>query len=242
MKEQEPLTIKQKEFNNAMKSYHSHRYYKYIYKFISVTILILQFILFIKLWGLDVTWYGSIFAIFIAYFLTDFINGWVHMYMDNNDNYTSLWGSFIASFHLHHKTTKYKDANILIIYFNESGAKFWLVPYLLVVLWLSYISINSFILLILILIGIFSSIAEVSHYLCHNSTSKLVITLQKYHILLSLKHHQRHHENENQSYAFLNGSSDFILDYIAQKLYTGYKNGSDKHFEKYKGVGTDNRV
>ena len=163
------------------------------------------------------------------------------MYMDNNHNYTAMWGSFIASFHLHHKTTKYKDANLLLIYFNESGAKFWLVPYLLIVLWLSFLGINPFVLLILILIGILSSVAEVSHYLCHNGSSKLVLLLQKYRILLSESHHQRHHQNENQSYAFLNGSSDFILDLIAKKFYKGYKEGSDKHFEHYEGRGTDNR-
>ncbi len=241
MKNKKHHTTKQQEFNKAMESYHSHRYYQYIYKLISVSVLSLQFVLFIKLWGLDLSWYGSLFALFIAYFLTDFINGWVHMYMDNNDNYTSIWGSFIASFHLHHKTTKYKDAHILLIYFNESGAKFWLVPYLLLVLLLSSLSINPFILLIFILIGILSSVAEVSHYLCHNSHSKFIAILQKYRILLPMSHHQRHHQNENESYAFLNGSSDFILDIIAQKFYKGYKNGSDKHFERYDGTGTDNR-
>ena len=92
------------------------------------------------------------------------------------------------------------------------------------------------------MIGILSSVAEVSHYLCHNGSSKLVKTLQKYHILLSITHHEHHHQNENQSYAFLNGSSDFILDLIAKKLYSGYKDGSDKHFEHYEGIGTNNRI
>lgn len=236
-----PFTSKQQEFNKAMESYHNHRYHQYIYKLVSMTILTLQLVLFFQLWGLNVSWYGFLFAFFIAYFLTDFINGLVHMYMDNNDDYSSIWGSFIASFHLHHKTSKYKDANLLLIYFNESGAKFWLVPYLLVVLWLSSLAINHFTLLVLILIGILSSVAEVSHYLCHNGTSELVARLQKYRIFLPVSHHQRHHQNENQSYAFLNGSSDFIIDRIAQKLYTGYKNGSDRHYEKYESAGTDNR-
>ncbi len=241
MKNQTSLTGKQREFNKAMESYHSHNYYQYIYRLISVTIVTLQFVLFVKFWGLNLSLSGSLIALFIAYFLTDFINGYVHMYMDNNDSYTSVWGSFIASFHLHHKTNKYKDAHILLIYFNESGAKFWLVPYLLLVLILSYLSINQFILFILILIGILSSLAEVSHYLCHNDHSKFVTTLQKYRILLPVLHHERHHQNENENYAFLNGSSDFILNVIAKKFYKGYKDGSDKHFERYEGMGTDNR-
>jgi len=235
------LKKKQKEFNKAMDDYHSHPYYQYIYKCISISVVVLQFLLILEIFELNISWYSSILALFIAYFLTDFINGWVHMYMDNNDNYSYPWGSFIASFHLHHQTSKYKNANLLFIYFNESGAKFWLVPYLLVVLWLSSLNIDPFTLLVLILIGILSSVAEVSHYLCHNGSSKLVTTLQKYRILLPMSHHEHHHKEENQSYAFLNGSSDFILDFIAKKLYRGYKEGSDKHFETYKGTGTDNR-
>ncbi len=235
------LIIKQQEFNDAMKSYHKHSYYGYIYKLVSVAVVTLQAILIVKLWGLDISWYAASVALFIAYFITDFINGLVHMYMDNNDNYTSVWGSFIASFHLHHKTTKYKDANLILIYFNESGAKFWLVLYLLALLLISTVNINSFLLIVLILVGVLSSVAEVSHYLCHNSSSKLVKLLQKYRILLPVAHHQKHHDNENESYAFLNGTSDFIIDDIAKKLYSGYKNGSDKHFEEYDGVGTSNR-
>ena len=234
-------TIKQKEFNQAMKAYHSHDYYQYIYKLVSFLNVSLQLILLVKAFFLDITWYGFFMALFIAYFLTDFINGLVHMYMDNNDQYNSKWGAFIASFHLHHQTEKYRDANLFLIYFNESGAKFWLVPYQLLVLVLSTFALNHVLLLILIMIGILSSVAEVSHYLCHNKESKFIALLQKYRILLPMSHHKKHHENENESYAFLNGSSDFIIDVIAKKLYMGYKNGTDKHFEKYEGTGTMNR-
>ena len=179
--------------------------------------------------------------VFVAYFLTDFINGLVHMYVDNNDNYNSIWGPFIASFHLHHKTEKYKDANIPLIYFNESGTKFWLVPYLFIVILLSLTSINPSVLLLLIYIGILSSVAEVSHYLCHNANSNFITKLQKYRLLLPMSHHVKHHQYDNQSYAFLNGTSDFIIDWIAKKLYRGYKSGTDEHFETYDGTGTDNR-
>jgi len=234
-------TVKQKEFNRAMKIYHSHNYYQYIYKLVSILNVSLQLILVFKAVSLDITWYGFFMALFIAYFLTDFINGLVHMYMDNNDNYSSKWGPFIASFHLHHQTQKYKDANLFFIYFNESGAKFWLVPYLLSVLLLSTSALPSFLLLLFIMIGILSSVAEVSHYLCHNGESKFITLLQKYRILLPMSHHRQHHVNENEGYAFLNGSSDFIIDIIAKKLYKGYKNGTDKHFESYNGKGTSNR-
>jgi hypothetical protein len=224
-----------------MDKFNSQNYYQNIYKLVSVLNVSMQIILLFILFSLNLQWYFYIIGLFIAYFLTDFINGLVHMYMDNNDNYNSIWGPFIASFHLHHKTQMYKDANIFLIYFNESGAKFWLVPYLAIVILLSLSQINTFVLHLLIYIGILSSFAEVSHYLCHNRNSNLVKSLQKYRILLPTKHHAKHHRFDNQSYAFLNGTSDFIIDKIAKKLYKGYKDGSDEHFKKYDGEGTKNR-
>jgi len=234
-------TIKQEQFNLAMHKYESEKHYKYIYKAVSIFNVSMQIVLLFMLFSLEISWYLYLIGFFMAYFLTDFINGLVHMYMDNNDNYNSIWGPFIASFHLHHKTEKYKKSNIFLIYFNESGAKFWLVPYLFLVLLLSFTPINSFLLLILIYIGILSSVAEVSHFLCHNSNSNFVAKMQKYKILLAMSHHENHHKYDNQSYAFLNGTSDFIIDRIAAKLYTGYKHNTDEHFKNYTGVGTDNR-
>ena len=235
------LTPKQKQFHKAMDKYNGQNYYQHIYKLVSFSNILMQLILIFVLFSLSLPWYLYIISFFIAYFLTDFINGLVHMFMDNNENYSCIWGPFVASFHLHHQTQKYKDASILSIYFNESGAKFWLVIYLAILLILSTLPINHFLLLTLIYIGILSSVAEVSHFLCHNSNSSIVKTLQKYHILLSMDHHIKHHQLDNQSYAFLNGSSDFIIDKIAAKLYSGYKNGSDEHFKSYKGKGTKNR-
>ena len=234
-------SIKQKEFNQAMKAYHEHRYYQHIYKLVSFLNISLQLLLLIRIFSLDITWYGFFVAFLIAYFLTDFINGLVHMYMDNNDNYSSKWGAFIASFHLHHQTQTYNNNNLFFIYFNESGAKFWLVPYLLFVVVFSTFAVAPMLLLVLILIGVLSSVAEVSHYLCHNGNSKFIFFLQKYRILLPMSHHRHHHEKENEGYAFLNGTSDFIIDIIAKKLYKGYKDGTDKHFETYEGEGTLNR-
>jgi hypothetical protein len=179
--------------------------------------------------------------LFIAYFITDFINGYVHMFMDNNDNYRSIMGPFIASFHLHHRHPDYRNFPIMRIYFNESGSKFWLLPFLMFTIMMSFLDINDELLFLLILVGILSSVAEVSHFLCHNSKSKFVTLLQDSHILLSQKHHANHHEKDNQSYAFLNGMSDFLLDKIAARVYGGYKENSDLHTKLYDGEDTQNR-
>ncbi len=235
------LKKKQLAFNLAMKKYHESWKYAYIYKLVSFLNVSLQLYLFILLFTFNVQAYLFFMVFFLAYFITDFVNGYVHMYMDNNDNYDSLVGPFIASFHLHHKTPGYRHFSIFRIYFNESGSKFWLVPFLLLTIVLSFFSVNEYFLLMLILVGILSSVAEVSHFLCHNSNAKVVVLLQNIHLLLPPKHHASHHEKDNQSYAFLNGMSDFLLDKIADKIYNGYKENSDLHANTYVGADTINR-
>lgn len=233
--------MKEKYFNEAMQKYHNNKIYALIYKVISSFNVGLQLILLASIFTFTLPWYHYALALVIAYILADFVNGLVHMYMDNNSNYSSIFGPYIASFHLHHRTPKYRDSNIFLIYFNESGPKFWLVPYLSVVAILSYLHVNETFLLLAIFFAIFSSVAEVSHYLCHNSSAKWVKTLQKLHLLLPKEHHKNHHMKDNEGYAFLNGMSDPLIDYIAKKIYAGYKNGTDLHYASYTGVDSANR-
>jgi len=56
-----------------------------------------------------------------------------------------------------------------------------------------------------------------------------------------MKHHINHHKKDNQSYAFLNGTSDFLLDKIAKRFYGGYKENSDLDARTYRGEDTGNR-
>lgn len=236
------ITYKQQEFNKAMWKFHNNKAYQLTYKVVSYLNVSLQVILFYILFTLVIPLPWIIFIFLVAYFITDFINGLVHLYMDNNDSYNSFFGPFIASFHLHHKTIEYKKSNIFSIYFNESGTKFWLVIYLLFVIFLSFMQINHILLSVLILVGILSSVAEVSHYLCHNSNSKVVKLLQILGLLLRKSKHKKHHKYDNVQYAFLNGMSDILIDKIAKKLYMGYKENSDKHYETYVGKDTTNRT
>jgi len=237
----EDLSRKKQEFNQAMSKYHHIKAYQRTYKLVSCINVTLQIILLYIVSTLFIPLPWLIFVFLISYFITDFINGLVHLYMDNNDSYNSFVGVFIASFHLHHKTMEYKKSNIFLVYFNESGTKFWLVPYLVCVLLLSFTQINEIVLSILISVGILSSVAEVSHYLCHNSNSRFVKFLQDIGLLLSKKAHLRHHKYDNVQYAFLNGMSDVFIDKIAIKFYQGYKENSDRHYESYSGQDTHNR-
>jgi hypothetical protein len=174
--------------------------------------------------------------VLIAYIATDFINGLVHMIVDNTNHFTSAVGPFIAAFHLHHYKLKYKEAHAFKIYFYESGHKFWLVVYLLLLIFAQKVlPLSPHVNLGLVLLGIFSSIAEVSHYWCHKQKGnhRMITVLQKYNLLLSFQHHRLHHTHDNINYAFLNGMTDPLLNIIARCCYKGYKNHSDKYVQAY---------
>lgn len=235
------LKKKQEEFNEAMLRYHQRKRYINIQKLISIFVIISQVILFLNIMNFSLPLFWHVFIFLLAYFLTDLVNGLGHMYMDNSDSYNSLIGPYIASFHLHHRTVKYKNHNLFLMYFNETGTKLWLFPAYISVLLLSYIQFNEYLLTLFVYIGFLSCLAELSHYLCHNSSNKSVHFLQNIGILLSPSKHKQHHACNNIQYAFLNGSSDFIIDAIAKKLYKGYKITTDRHYETYEYKETKNR-
>lgn len=232
------LNIKISEFYQAMQRYNNKNIYTCLERINSCLVLSLQAItLFHVLQTYDGTPFIIIMAAFIlAYGLTDFINGLAHMYMDNNTSYTSIIGPFISSFHLHHLRLRYSQRNTLKVYFYESGTKFWLLAYLIGLYWAQhYFSLAYALNVCLVCIGILSSVAEVSHFWCHNVTrkNKIIIYLQKYRILLSKKHHVTHHREDNTHYAFLNGMTDPLLNKIARYYYAGYKNHADQHATAY---------
>jgi hypothetical protein len=153
-----------------------------------------------------------------------------------------LAGPLIATFHLHHKTPRYQDNNVLIVYFNETGSKVWLVFYLAVVALLFHLpAINPILLYILTYFGILSSVAEVSHYLSHNSLSPAAMFLAQSKLLLTKRQHARHHLQNNISYTFLNGITDPLVNFIARRYFTGYKNNTDLHYATYDGTNLPRR-
>jgi sterol desaturase/sphingolipid hydroxylase (fatty acid hydroxylase superfamily) len=232
------LTPKQEQFNVAMELYTTKIRYRVLGLSVSIINISVQCLLLYRVWPLSIGAVQQVIALFVAYLLTDFINGLVHMYMDNNDRYESIDGPLIANFHLHHRTPQYRQNNLLAVYFTESGSKVWLVGYLLLVLSIqSVFAIHPVVSYTLVYIGILSSVAEVSHYLCHSSTSALAGFLAGCGLLLSKRHHARHHLQDNCSYAFLNGFSDPLLDRIAAVLCRGYKQRSDLHYACYGEAG-----
>jgi len=235
------LSLKQKEFNIAIDLYKSNPIYSVFGNFVSVTNISLQvYLLWVVLrFPIGIVW--QMVALVVSFFLADFINGLVHLFMDQNDDYVSIVGPLVANFHLHHKIPKYKNNILPIVYFNESGSKIWLVGYLLSISIFSS-SINHVVLHILVYIGILSSVAEVSHYLCHSSNSTLTNFLSKIGILLPKSHHAKHHVNDNMNYAFLNGLADPLINVIAKTFYkSGYKHTTDLHYIYYSNGHPDQR-
>jgi hypothetical protein len=234
----ENIDIKVSEFSSAMEKYNIISGYVRFETLVAIFVVILQAL---SIENLIQTYHFHsglffIFSLFAAYLAADFFNGLVHMIVDNNTNYTSIAGPFVAAFHMHHLKLKYIEKHPLKIYFTESGHKFWLVIYLaFLTCSQKYISLNVNLNLGLVTFGLLSSVAEVSHYWCHNPPKNNVIVhlLQKYHLLLSLKHHRVHHLYDNMNYAFLNGISNPLLNIIARNYYKGYKNHSDKHVAIY---------
>ncbi|HSH68352.1 MAG TPA: fatty acid desaturase CarF family protein [Deferrisomatales bacterium] len=235
------LLEKQRQFNAAMERYDSVRGYKVFGVAVAVANVSLQAWLLWRVQPLVIGAAGQSAAILVAWVLADFVNGLVHLTMDRNDRYDSLAGPLVANFHLHHKTPRYKPHHLAVVYFVESGSKVWLVPCLAGVALLTAVDgISPLLLHILVYTGILSSVAEVSHYLCHTSASPLAGFLARCGILLSKRHHAAHHLRDNVSYAFLNGITDPLLDAIAARVSRGYKNHTDLHYATY-GLEGDGR-
>jgi hypothetical protein len=236
------LPLKQQQFNICMEAYNYRPTYTRIGRIISIINVTLQLYLLVRVLPFSIGPIGQLAALLLAYLSADFINGLVHMYMDNNDQYDTPAGPLIASFHLHHKTPVYKQNPLWLVYFNETGSKLWLVVYLAAaVLLLEFFGLPPLAAYVLMYFGILSSVAEVAHYLCHVPKAPWKVYFEKTGLLLSTRHHARHHLADNRDYAFLNGVTDPLLNMIARRIYPGYKTTTDPHYAAYVGPNTENR-
>lgn len=234
------LNIKQSQFNAAMDLYRSKKIYTAFSRLVATLNVSLQMVLVYLIWDIQLGLAGQAGAFILAFVLTDFLNGLIHMIMDHKESYDSFYGPLVANFHLHHQTPKYTRHPLSAVYFNETGAKIWLVPFLMLTLFFEMNgSFSPFVIHTLVYIGILSSVAEVSHYLCHTSDSKAAHFLARVGILLSREHHTPHHTEDNVNYAFLNGMSDPLINLIARTFFVGYKNTTDQHFAKFSS-GSEN--
>ena len=236
------LYTKQAEYNQAMQKYNGLKRYKLLYKVVSFLNISMQLFLLYTVLQFHLGFLVNLLAFMVAFVFADFVNGGMHLYMDNQEDYTRAFGPFIAAFHLHHKTPKYKDSNVIKLYYNEAGGKFWLVPFQAVIIAIYFLGVPNWLILFATYFIVLSCVAEVSHFLAHNSDNKFVHFLQKIRVLIPKEYHAKHHQNDNRQYAFLNGMSDVVLDFIARRYFRGYKKASDLHYGRYEGVDTENRA
>lgn len=234
---------KQEEYDHAMGSYHRNAIYNKLGLAVAPIVILLQVVSMASVpWGTTMMSASYLACFFVAYLLADFINGFVHLWMDNNDNYTSAIGPLVAIFHLHHRTPRYTSKHPAAIYFFESGSKNWLVVYLSLLVWAQLaLGIHPMLSFTLAWVGVLSSVAELSHYWCHNSNSRVVRYFQRVGLLLSPGHHSIHHTQDNKNYAFLNGMSDPLLNLIAKHGFAGYVDRADLQSAGYKGQMNANR-
>jgi hypothetical protein len=227
------LSETQQQFNAAMARYHTGIAYQAVGWLVATVVIGLQGLLLLRVWQLPIgLWQLPV--LLVAWLLTDFVNGLVHMVMDNASGYRGLFGPLVANFHLHHRIPQYRRRPLPVVYFLESGSKIWLAVALALLVWgWPLLQARPLFAWLLVYVGILSSLAEVSHYLCHSSMAPLGRWLGDCGILLGKRHHARHHLHNNVSYAFLNGLTDPLIDPIARRLYPGYKLSTDLHFAAY---------
>lgn len=226
---------KQIQFAHAMQRYENNQLYFWFNKFVSLFNVTIQLSLLVYSFTLHLGLTERLLAFLLAFVLADFINGLAHLIMDHNAHYSSIAGPLIAAFHLHHDTPRYNQKPLWQVYVDESGFKVWLVFYLATLLFLSLVfQLPHFLQVLLINFAVLSSLAEVSHYLCHNNQSRFVKTLQRVWIILPKQHHMKHHKDDNVNYAFLNGMTDPVINIIASVFYHGYRDNTDQHVNLYK--------
>ena len=230
------------EYAAAMDTYHRCAVYHRAGRLVAAAVVSLQALALAQVpWREASGWY--LLAFFVAYLVADFVNGLAHMWADNCPDYTSVAGPFVAAFHLHHQRPQYTKRSAGMIYFLESGSKFWLVVYLALTISVqSWVTLPGVVSFGLAAVGVISSFAEVSHYLCHApNTGRVVALLQRMWVLLPPEHHAIHHTTDNRHYAFLCGLTDPILNWVAQRLCSGYVARADVHSGPYQGPQTANR-
>jgi sterol desaturase/sphingolipid hydroxylase (fatty acid hydroxylase superfamily) len=223
---------KQEQYRRAMDKFEHHLVYRNLGTVVAAVIVLLQAVCLALLpWGAATLAWIPLFV--LAYVLADFVNGLIHMVMDNTADYTSVIGPLVAAFHRHHHVPKYRDRPVLIVLLAENSMKNWLAVYML-----GLVAVLGFLppalAFTLLAFSLLSSVAELSHYLCHNSTHRFVRALQSARILLHPNHHRMHHEADNTHYAFLNGMTNPLVNWIAKRVYPGgYVETTDAHSAPY---------
>jgi hypothetical protein len=224
------LADRRREYQEALWRYREDPFYTRLGKVVSASVLTGQAGLLLVSLREDLGWLPALLALALAWLAADLLGGVVHLLMDHHDRYTGRLGPLVAAFHLHHQQPRYEEKSLARVYIHESGFKLWLPFFLAAGLGLGLAGwLDGLPLRVWAWTGILSSVAEVSHFLVHARRRPWADWLAAAGLLLSRRHHSRHHREDNVGYAFLNGWSDPLLNAVARRWFPGYRNGTDRH-------------
>lgn len=222
---------RQREFNRAMERFGNSRVYDNG-PFFSAAIVLLQVYAVFHIVRAPVGLLAHVATFVAALYMTDLWNGFLHLVLDNATGYRSAVGPFVANFQMHHRYSGYGRAHPARVYWVETGDKKWLLPFLVLVLWMEPGPIQ----LVLLEIGVLSSVAEVAHYWSHaTDPDPFVRRLQRIGLLIEPAEHRIHHERDNTHYAFFTGWANPVLNRLASAVAPGYENRTDRYAESYDG-------
>ena len=166
-------------------------------------------------------------AVFLGYFLADFLTGLIHLLCDNIPLQLKTMKSgrsFMeyAAFGFHYHHIHPTDWNINNLYFGailRAGFQFY-VPITVLTLWTISAEKSPFLLIVLLTCSHTGLFVQLSHAASHGrfQGNRLVAFLQNYRIILHPSIHKIHHQEFNQNYAILNGYSNGLLNSIYKYL------------------------
>jgi hypothetical protein len=170
---------------------------------------------------LDNSGIENIIYFFCAVYVSDFISGLNHIYLDNSKvKYTETINDFLKiGFKVHHvyPTFQWSCYNNFQPYY-EANTLF------LFNIIISIINVFTVNLLILHFVLYLTLIMQMNHYWCHSIITKkkvpyIIYKLQDIGILLNYKTHSKHHKTYDNSFCLLTGWNNKLFDYIFHNKY-----------------------
>ena len=170
-------------------------------------------------------------AVFLGYFLADFLTGLIHLLCDNIPLQLKTMKSgrnFLEyaafGFHYHHiHPTDWNTNNLYFAAILRAGFQFY-VPITTLALWTVSAEQNPFLVIVLLTCSHTGLFVQFSHAASHGrfQGNRLVVFLQNHRFILHPSIHKIHHQEFNQNYAILNGYSNGLLNLIYKYLVQPY--------------------
>jgi hypothetical protein len=197
--------------------------HKIIIAYISIFILILQYLLIYVHLSLIL----KIIFVIIGLYIADFLTGMIHIFLDNYNRNNKYIKPIAKNFQEHHQTPEHilkKSILELLLETSLYGIPiFFNLINLIFYKTLKYKNILKLCILMQITYVISSHLSQITHMLAHKIIHitkkdkntipfKVLNILQSYHIILNPKIHKIHHEKIDRNFPILNGWSNSLIN------------------------------